>query len=102
MYYLSVDILFLRHLHKLLMQQVCIVDIYDLEASNRSFEDAASTINIMQQLREIAPKINSTMFRCKFRSYDIPCENLFSEVMTDVGLCFTFNMLNSRDLYRDK
>lgn len=86
----------------MLMQQVCILDIYDLNATNPTFDDAASTVNIMQKLREIAPKINSTMFRCTYRSYDLPCKDLFSEVMTDVGLCFSFNMLNSRELYSDK
>lgn len=49
----------------------------------------------------MAPTFNDTMFFCKFRNVEQPCNKLFTEIMTEEGLCFTFNTLSSSELYRD-
>jgi len=57
---------------------------------------------IIDMLREVAPTFNETMLYCNFRSEKNSCRNYFEEIMTDEGLCFTFNMLNAKELYRDE
>lgn len=48
----------------------------------------------------MAPTFTDTMFHCKFRNEFQPCDKLFKEVMTEEGLCFTFNVLNSQEMYQ--
>lgn len=55
---------------------------------------------IINLIRDIAPTFAETMRLCKFRNKVEYC-NYFEEIMTDEGLCFTFNMLNANDLYRE-
>lgn len=78
------------------MLQVC--DAHLSDPFNLS-EEYSTTI--IKTLREMAPTFNNTMFFCKFRNVFQPCSDLFKEVMTEEGLCFTFNVLNSQELYRD-
>lgn len=49
----------------------------------------------------MAPTFEEAMFYCKLHKDTQPCTRLFSEIWTDDGLCFTFNMLNSKELYHD-
>lgn len=48
----------------------------------------------------MALKAPDIMQLCKFRTHEMDCDDIFNEVMTEEGLCFTFNVLNSRDFYR--
>lgn len=38
---------------------------------------------------------------CSFQGI-LECSFLFKNILTDEGLCFTFNALNDNDLYRDE
>lgn len=57
--------------------------------------------DIIDTLREIAAKFDDTMFVCKFRNQIRSCDDYFQEIMTEEGLCFTFNVLNSKEIYKD-
>lgn len=48
---------------------------------------------------QTAPSFNDTMFICKFRNTINYCQEYFEEIMTEEGLCFTFNVLNGSELY---
>lgn len=78
------------------MLQVC-----DPHLSAQMKLEEEYTTDIIGKLRAMAPTFNETMFFCKFRNEFQPCHELFREVMTEEGLCFTFNVLNSQELYRD-
>lgn len=56
---------------------------------------------VLDIIRDIAPTFKETMLLCKFRNKLEYCSDYFEEIMTDEGLCFTFNMLNSKELYRE-
>lgn len=57
--------------------------------------------NVTEMLKRMAPSFNETMMLCKFRNKLEYCDDFFEEVLTDEGLCFTFNMINSKELYRE-
>lgn len=57
--------------------------------------------SIIKMLKRMAPSLNDTMMLCKFRNKLQYCNDYFQEVLTDEGLCFTFNMISSNELYRD-
>lgn len=57
--------------------------------------------SIYDIIQDIAP--NDTMSGCywQYTAYWHSCE-LFRPILTKEGLCFTFNALNSRDIYTDQ
>lgn len=61
-----------------------------------------SDASIIDTLYELAIKIDQSMLVCKWRSEHTSCGELFRPILTEDGFCFTFNSLNSRDIYTDK
>lgn len=58
--------------------------------------------SIYRIYQEIAPKLDETIVDCK-SSYDpTNCSDWFSSVLTEEGLCFSLNALNSNDIYSDQ
>lgn len=47
----------------------------------------------------MATDFSDTMFHCKFRNALQTCDQLFKEVITEEGICYTFNALNTDELY---
>lgn len=50
----------------------------------------------------MAPTFEQTMFYCKFNNKFQDCRNMYSEVMTEEGLCFTFNDFTPNDMFNNK
>lgn len=42
-----------------------------------------------------------SLISCTFRTYQGSCETIFQEIITDDGLCFTFNSLTPNSLFMD-
>lgn len=53
-------------------------------------------------INDISPTFNDTMRLCKWRHKIDFCSAYFVPILTEEGVCFTFNALNSRDIYTEK
>ncbi|CAG9863466.1 unnamed protein product [Phyllotreta striolata] len=57
------------------------------------------TDEIYSKLDSLSPSM--PMFYCQFMGKDYPCDELFTKVFTEEGLCYTFNTADNSDIYRE-
>lgn len=62
-----------------------------------NFTDAS----VIQTLKYMSINLHEFMDVCIWQKYR-NCSNFFQPILTEDGFCFTFNSLNSRDIYTDK
>lgn len=81
-----------------------IIQLCDAHIATDNFEIGTEHTNktLFNIIRDVAPSFNDTMFFCKWRNDYPPCRDLFSPVLTEEGVCYTFNDLNSEDIYTDE
>lgn len=76
------------------------------EALQRHANDSASPFyanTIFDSIRNLAPPKSSTIVACGAENaLQKNCTRLFQRVITENGLCYTFNALTPRQLYRDE
>ena len=51
---------------------------------------------------DVAPSLNDTLTHCMWLNKDGPCAKMFVPVLTENGLCFTYNALNSHEIYTNE
>lgn len=56
---------------------------------------------IVPLLKSITMSMNETTLFCKWRNTVLPCEDYFSEIITEEGFCYTFNALKFTDTFKD-
>ncbi|XP_028141320.1 pickpocket protein 28-like isoform X2 [Diabrotica virgifera virgifera] len=56
----------------------------------------------IEYLMSIAPQFVDSFFSCKWTLLNESCDNMFTPMLTEDGLCFTFNMLDRTELLREK
>lgn len=62
-----------------------------------NFTDAS----VIQTLRDMSIDLHEFMDQCIWHEYR-NCSNFFHPILTEDGFCFTFNSLNSRDIYTNQ
>ncbi|CAO1310274.1 unnamed protein product, partial [Diamesa serratosioi] len=76
--------------------QVCKTDYFNYRILSPKINESFTDI-----LKRIAIPFNDTFLRCKWRGMKKNCEDLFTELITDEGVCYTFNMMKYQDFYKD-
>ncbi|XP_037047236.1 pickpocket protein 28-like [Bradysia coprophila] len=57
---------------------------------------------IFEIIKEVAPSFDETLVNCKFQNREEHCRDYFEEVITEEGLCYTFNSLEPTQIYRER
>lgn len=55
---------------------------------------------VVPLLKSITTSLNETTLFCKWRNQVGDCGQFFSEILTEEGFCYTFNVLNFDELFR--
>lgn len=80
------------------MLQVCNPTLtHKLQLNSSKVSDGQNLVNT---LKEISYSIDDSMLLCKFRNKVTNCSLLFNEVITEKGVCYSFNMLNYHELFK--
>lgn len=72
--------------------------------SNKMFDydEELANASIFNVFEETAPNLNDTILDCMWDGYDATCSEIFVPILTEEGLCFSFNALNSNETYTNK
>lgn len=66
------------------------------------FSDKYTNESIYDEIVDVAPSLNQTLLACVWLYQNVPCETLFAPLLGEEGLCFTFNSINSQEIYTDE
>lgn len=66
------------------------------------FEDNFTGEWIYDVITQMAPSLRNIFAACIWQGVNYPCWELFVPILTDKGLCFTFNSINSREIYTEE
>lgn len=58
--------------------------------------------SIFDVIKDMAPSINGTFNKCSWNYKLNSCSEYFKPVFTGDGLCYTFNSLNSYEIYTEE
>lgn len=76
--------------------QTCDTHLLINQSVGHNFMDS----ECVQTLFDVAPRFNETLFFCKYRNFTDTCDKLFAPTITEEGICYTFNAMPGKDIYR--
>lgn len=87
----------LRNLEAL--AQVCDPHLFnDISSLNSGLR----TDEIVPILKSISIPLNETVLYCKWRNSYVSCSDYFTEILTEEGVCYTFNALDFSEVFREE
>lgn len=69
--------------------------------NHTDFGDEYANESIYRMIQSMALSFSDTIKECEWQNKVTPCSELFAAVMTEQGLCFAFNALNTHELYTE-
>lgn len=69
--------------------------------SGLGLDQNVADTSIFDTINDISPSIGDSMAFCRWRRGLDVCSSFFKPILTEHGLCFTFNALNARDIYTE-
>ncbi|XP_018572878.2 pickpocket protein 28-like [Anoplophora glabripennis] len=71
------------------------------EINYADLKDQLAGNQLFDFIDEVSPKFSDMISECKFMGVEENCTELFFPIITDEGLCYTFNLLDRSQLLRD-
>lgn len=65
-----------------------------------TLEKETAHVDLLKHLRAVAPTLSEIFYKCEWQGHQRNCPELFQEIITEEGVCFTFNFLNAPEVYR--
>lgn len=65
-------------------------------------EENITDESIYYTIQRVALPLQSSIFLCHWAGIFVHYAEIFTPVLTDEGLCFSLNVLNSQDMYTDQ
>lgn len=82
------------------MTQICSKDLLiPLEIKNLNKTDFGG--DCVEIMKKLAPPMKDVISNCYFGNSMKKCDEIFSETITDDGLCYTFNVANSDQIFNE-
>jgi acid-sensing ion channel, other len=81
------------------MLHICNPQLLDMITINQSVLHVDKELT--EILRSFSYAVNDSMMFCKWRNVIEECENLFTEILTDQGICYSFNILDYSDIVKE-
>ncbi|EDW17776.1 pickpocket protein 28 [Drosophila mojavensis] len=78
------------------VSQVCDPPLHDIPVGDARRKG----IEIIDTLTEVKPLFNDTFLDCKWRNSPTKCKEIFHKVVTEDGVCYSFNALSPAEIYR--
>ncbi|XP_036336958.1 pickpocket protein 28 [Rhagoletis pomonella] len=79
------------------MAQVCDVHLFaDLKFGHK----ATSAAKVVDALAAVTPQFNESYLHCKWRNLPENCQQMFQKFITEEGVCYSFNSLSAKEIYR--
>lgn len=69
---------------------------------NEHFGHKLINESVYKLIHDMAPAFYDTMFFCMWQTKARSCMETFVPVITELGLCYAFNMLNSWDVFTNE
>lgn len=66
------------------------------------FSSNTNISNFTKNLLEMSPELYSIFTDCSWESQSMDCKRNFRPVITEDGLCYTFNLIDMSNIYRDE
>lgn len=79
------------------LSHICDKETFKIFGIGKNFTDSI----LIQTIYEMAIKLKDSLNDCEWRKIT-KCSSLFRPILTEDGICFTFNSLNSRDIYSEE
>lgn len=67
-----------------------------------SFETKFVNESIYEVIQDMSLKFNDTLLECMWQYEYDNCSKFFAPLLTEAGVCFSFNALNSHEMYTDE
>lgn len=78
------------------MSQVCDAHLSEFKVGNLT----SSGKDIVETLERVGVKMDWEIFQCKWRNDLDNCTDILSPILTEEGMCLTFNTVNAREMFR--
>lgn len=73
-----------------------------IREKNLEFNSFDIDKRFIRDVQRYAPTLRELFFKCTWHRRNVSCSDIFKEIITDEGLCFTFNYLNASEIYSEQ